>query len=315
MAQAMGSNGRLLVDFETSYGQSPESRAGNFLPFNTCDVKSKQTAKDPATITGGRNPLPQVRGNISADGSVTVPVDESAVGYWLKGLFGSPATTGAASLYTHVFKVGSSQPSMVLEKGFCDIGQYAVLNGCKVNNFKIAFGGEDELAATVDILGAKETFSATAYNTGAATIVLNRFTNLQATVEEGGAAVANVTKGEFTISGNLDGTQYNVGGSGLRSNIPVGVYKISGNITALFEGTALMDKAVSGAESSLKVKFTSGTHSLEFFFPEIAYERTTPGITGPAGVLITLPFQAYYKDHADASAVKVTLVNGVFSYA
>lgn len=315
MTQALGSNARLLLDFETTFGQSPTTKAGKVVPFNTFDVKSKQTMKDPATITGNRNPMAPFRGNITTDGTAVVPVDEQAIGYWLKGLFGAPTTTGSADPYTHVFKVASSQPSMVFEKGFTDLGQYSVINGCKVNNFKVSFGGEDELTASIDILGAKEAFSGTQYEVSPTTIPLNRFTNLQASIEEGGAAVAYVTKGDFTISGNLDGTQYAVGNNGVRSDIPVGVYKITGNVTALFDSTALMDKSISGVESSLKVKFTSGTHSLEFLFPEITYERTTPSITGPAGVLITLPFHAYYKDDSNASAVKVTLVNGVSTYA
>lgn len=315
MGQALGANTKLLLDFESAFGQNPAAKTGRIVPFNTFSVQSKQNEKDSGVITGSRNPRAKVRGNVAVDGTAVVPLEEKAIGYWLKGLFGAPATTGAADPYSHVFKIGSASPSMLFEKQFADLGQYSLINGCRVNNFKVSFGGEDELTASIDLLGKSEVFSATAYQAAPAEIALSRFTNLQAVVEEDGSPIATVTKGDFTISANLDGGQYNVGGQGLRGDIPAGVYKTSGNITALFDGTALMNKAINGTESSLKIKFISGAHSLEFFFPEISYERTTPGITGPAGVLITLSFNAFYDNNADNSAVKVTLMNGVSTYA
>lgn len=314
MTQAQGAQGRLVFDYESSFGQNPTTKAGKVLPFNTFDVKSKQNLKDLATITGTRNPVAPAPGNISVDGSIVVPVEEKTIGYWLKGVFGNPITTGSADPYQHVFKIGNSQPSMVLEKGFTDINRYALLNGCKISSFKIGFGGEDELTASMEIMGAQEGLSTIPYMVGPANSVLSRFNNLQASIEEGSVAIATITKGEFTINSGLDGNQYTVGNGGIRSDIPVGMYKISGSITALFDGSALLDKAINGTKSSLKVKFVHDTHSLEFLFPEIKYERSTPGITGPAGVLITLPFRAFYEAGADNSAVKVTLVNGIASY-
>ncbi|GMB00234.1 phage tail tube protein [Pelosinus sp. IPA-1] len=314
MSQAQGAQGRLVFDYESSFGQNPTTKAGKVLPFNTLDVKSKQNMKDLATITGTRNPVAPAPGNISVDGNIVVPVDEAGIGYWLKGLFGNPVTTGSADPYQHVFKIGTTQPSMVLEKGFTDIGQYALLNSCKISSFKVGFGGEDELTASMTIMGAKEALSSTPYMTNPSNIVLSRFTNLQASIEEGGAAIATITKGDFTIDAGLDGTQYTIGNGGLRSDIPAGIYKISGNITALFDGATLLEKALTGTKSSLKVKFSANNHSLEFLFPEITYERSTPGITGPAGVLITLPFHAFYQSNTDNSAVKATLVNSVASY-
>lgn len=315
MTQAQGSQGRLVIDYEASFGQNPATKAGIAIPFNTFDVKSKQNMKDPVTITGTRNPVAPALGNVSVEGNVVVPVDEKAIGYWLKGLLGSPVTTGSANPYQHVFKVGAMQPSMVLEKGFLDISQYALLNGCKISSFKVSFGGDEELTASVEIKGGKESLSAAAYTASPNVIDLARFNNIQASVDEGGSAIATITKGEFTIDAGLDGNQYTVGNGGYRGDIPAGIYKISGSITALFDGATLLDKAMNGTTSSLKVKFAAGTHSLEFMFPEIIYERSTPGITGPAGVLVTLPFHAFYGTNTDKSAVKATLINNVASYA
>lgn len=38
-------------------------------------------------------------------------------------------------------------------------------------------------------------------------------------------------------------------------------------------------------------------------------ERSTPGIEGPQGIKINLPYRAYYDNNADSAAVEVTLIN------
>jgi hypothetical protein len=48
--------------------------------------------------------------------------------------------------------------------------------------------------------------------------------------------------------------------------------------------------------------------------PELVYEPAAPTVSGPAGVRTTLNFRGYYADHADATALKYVLTNGVAAY-
>ncbi|MBP2658491.1 MAG: hypothetical protein H6Q69_1523, partial [Firmicutes bacterium] len=68
-------------------------------------------------------------------------------------------------------------------------------------------------------------------------------------------------------------------------------------------------------ESSLKFKFTNGTHSLQFFMEEVIFQQTSPGIESEKGIYINLPFKAFYDSDIGGSAIVATLVNGYASYA
>lgn len=87
-------------------------------------------------------------------GSVTVPVDQIGIGYWLAAMFGSPATSGSGDPYTHVFKVTDGQPSLVLEQQYPDIGTYETFNGCKISKFSFTYGGDTELTAQNGTVGS-----------------------------------------------------------------------------------------------------------------------------------------------------------------
>jgi hypothetical protein len=314
MAQARGFKAQLVAGFESGYGQTPASPTGFKLPVNSAQVKSKQNLVDSATVSGRRDPAEPVRGNIDVSGTVVAPVDEVGIGYWLKAMFGAPVTTGSADPYSHVFKAGDSQPSLVLEQGFPDIGVYELFNGCKVNKFALNLGGDAELVANIDILGAKETVATASFVASPTAINLARFNNYQASIQEGGASIATVTNATLNVEFGLLPEGYTLGG-GYRTSLPEGQMKISGEIKAFFENKALLDKALAGTESSLSLKLTNGAHSLEFLLPEIVYERNAPGIEGSKGILVELPYRAFYGNNAQGGALVVTLKNGQTTYA
>jgi hypothetical protein len=89
---------------------------------------------------------------------------------------------------------------------------------------------------------------------------------------------------------------------------------VTGSITALFQNDTLLDKGINNTESSLMLKWTSGTSSLQLDVPELIYEPASPTVNGPAGVRVTLNYRGYYANGGDATALKATLVNTVASY-
>jgi len=312
MPQAKGFMGRLCVDFESAFGVSPSTKAPKSLPFNSISLGAQQSLIDVATIQATRNPQAPGMGRISVDGSIVIPMDLTAIGYWFKGMFNSATVTGTGP-YTHTWKVSNTQPSMVIEKGFTDINQYFLYNGCKINGFRFSFGGDGELTATIDIMGAIETLSGTQYAAPTA-VALDRINNFQATLKEGGATAANVLSGEINLNFGLDGSQYTVGTSYSRGDIPEGLLNITGTIKALFQDATLINKGINGTESSFELIYTSGTKSLSIKLPEIQFERPNVQIEGPAGIAVDLPFRAFYNNDAGNSAVIVTLVNSIASY-
>jgi len=93
--------------------------------------------------------------------------------------------------------------------------------------------------------------------------------------------VAVATSVDTSIDTGLDGDTYVLGGGGFRQSINEGVANISGTIKAFFENLTLLNKAINGTESSVEMKLTKLTNSLTFLYPEVIYERNSPGIDGP----------------------------------
>lgn len=315
MAQARGYMGQLVADFESTFGTSPGTKKGKILTFNTMEVVGKQNLIDPGTITGTRNSVEPGKGNLSVDGSISVPLDLTAIGYWLKGVFGAPTTTGAGPDYTHVFKIGNTQPSMVLEKGFTDIAQYMRYNGCKISTFKLPFGGDGEAVVSMDIMGATEAIGSTVYDAAATAVTMTRLNNFQASIKEGGTTLAIVQSGDFTLNMGLDGNQYVLGTNGTRGDIPEGIINVTGTLKTLFTDATLLNKGINNTITSLELTYTiAANQSLTFTFPEVLFERTSPPISGPVGVVCDMSWRAFYKTDSNKSAVMVTLKNQTATY-
>ena len=47
---------------------------------------------------------------------------------------------------------------------------------------------------------------------------------------------------------------------------------------------------------------------------EVKYGEDAPAIEGPTGVLVNLPFEAFYDNDAQASAIYAKLYNSIASY-
>lgn len=314
--QARGYRSQLLMDFEQSFGVDPAVKAAVQMPFETNNVAANQNLTEDNTIRNRRDPAKPSRGNVDVSGQVVVPIGPVSFGYWLKALFGNPETVDdGLSNYTHTFTPGDEQPSFVLDRGFTDIGVYEKFSGCKVSQLAITLGGDGALTAAIDIMGAKNTVGTAAYSSSPITAADTRFSNFQATLQEGGVDVGIGTSVDFQISASLDGNQYVIGSQGFRADIPEGLLQISGNVTVLFRDKQLLEKAINGTETSLKLGLDDGMNSLEFYFPEVEFGRGSPAVEGPQGVVITLPWRAYCKGTAaEDTSVKVTLVNGLESY-
>lgn len=393
MAQAKGSSGQLLIYKEDSYNTAPGSISALSMPFKSTELSGSRNLNDSEMMSGNRNAKAPDYGNNDVSGTIVVPIDLRAIGWWLTGLVGVPTTTqqaaksinngepavdrsggvvgipvtshgyqagesvtiaattnyngtytvlssstthevritasysaetfGAddtirAARYTHVFKVDDTDSlySYGIEQGYTDIAQYQLFTGCKLGKFSFETGGDkSELFMSIDVMGAIENaLSGTSVDGTPTTINLSKFGNFEASISEGGSPAANVKSLSLSLDNKLDGDTFVLGDGGVRGSINEGIASPSGEMTAMFENATLYNKAVNGTESSLSLVFTKGVYSLTFAVDELIYERKGPSITTPSGIWLSCPFRGYYSDDADASCIKVTLVNDVSAY-
>jgi hypothetical protein len=224
----------------------------------------------------------------------------------------TPATT-----YKHTLKFGGVLPSFIADKGFPDIGQYFKYNGAKIGKYSLGAVPEGFQKVSFDFTASKETTGTTPFDSTATDLTKASFSGFMlGTIEEGGAAIANVTKVDISVENNLDTGVYVIGGAGTRGSLPEGTCKVSGTLEALFSGLELYNKAKASTESSLKLIYqsgtgagTSGNESLEIFLPELIFQQEAPAISGDKGVMISVPFQAFYTNSAEATVAQIILKN------
>lgn len=237
-------------------------------------------------------------------------------------VIGTTKKITGAPIYTHVFKVGGQLPSYTIEKQFLDLGQYFRYNGCKANKMTLNVTPSGFQDMTVDFMGAEEAVFTSPYTSGGydadlGKVVFDGFSI--ATVEEGGVACGFATGIDgLTIDNDIDGTSYVIGGAGVRRYLPAGVVKVTGTLKTLFEAMDSYNKALNNTETSLKVVYqvgtgvgTAGNEKVTLFIPELLLKPQAPVITGPKGVLVELPFEAYYDNYttdSHNSAMSITLI-------
>lgn len=318
MTQQKGSNAKIIYGTETTFKTAASD--AHVLPFTSESFKMSRNLLDSATIRGSRQPIAPARGNVEITGDVTVELDPY-MGRMLYHALGTFSTSGS-NPYSHTFRISDLPAGLTIEKQFTDLAtdSYMKYMGCKVNSMKIAVKQEGFVETTFSFMGATHTLSAssidaspTDYTTSA---VGGIFDGFEASLENDGANIAIVTNFDVTIENNLDGSVYVIGSSGDRYSLPDGLVKVSGNITCLFENTTMYNKAVNNNESSLRVTLTHllGTgaaynEKFDLFLDELLFAPNSPVVNGPNGIMVELPFTAYYKDGSRSSALAIVLWN------
>lgn len=314
MALQKGSTVNILIGEESTFGTA--ATTGFKVPVNTFGLRANRPKNTPMTLTGTRNPAAPFDGNLGVAGTVVVPIDSAAMPYWLQKMFGDASTTGADP-YVHEYKIGSSMPSFTLEPQYTDlaVSKYDQFTGCKVSGFSIEFGGDGELVGNIEVAGAGESMESSSFDAAPTTVTLARLKNFQAAITEGGGALSIATALSLNINFGLDLDKYVIGDSGALGRIPEGIVAVSGNLKTLFEDTTLLTKALNSTESSLKLTVTGSASSIfELEIQELEYERNSPDIQGPTGLLVDLNFQGFYANGAEASAIVARVTNAVASY-
>lgn len=316
MSRANGGNSILVAGFEDTYNAVPASPKGVSMPFISSNLKASQNMTASKVIRGDRNPTPPILGNKNVSGTIVVPVDVTGIGYWLKAAFGAPKTTntGESGPYTHKFTIGQTMPSLFIDQGYKDINVYEQFTGVRISKLSMDFGGDGELTASLDVMGCKENLQDSPTVSNPTEIQITEFGNFQASVQEGGKDIAICTAIDVEVDFGLDGDSYPIGAKGYRTDIDPGLVSVSGNLTAMFTDKALLEKAVNNTESSIVIRIVNGQNQLIFSIPEVQYSLTSPGIDGPSGIDVKLPFQGYYTDNTDKSAFIATLINNQATY-
>lgn len=316
MAQQQGANVKLVCQSEAYFGQVPPPSDALYITFVSESVRQNRNLITSKSIRTDRNPLMPVRGNVEISGDIAFELSWQQ-GRIIRHALGNYVAASGAGFFTHTMKVGNLPIGLTIEKQFTDLAtaQYFQYSGCKVNSLKMAFKSEGFIDCTASFIGKKETVAASPFQAVPADIGHHPWDGFMISIQEGVAVLANCSTIEFTIENNLDGGNYVIDGTGQRYSIPAGTAKVSGTVTALFEDVILYNKAVNYTESQIVITLTKGTgggtngnEKLTITIPEVVYKPQAPVTAGPQGVVVELPFEAFYDNASQATSLQMVLL-------
>jgi len=187
-------------------------------------------------------------------------------------------------------QIGTSQKSLTIQRAFVDIGEYHVFNGCVVNTWKLDIKPNTIITCDFSFIG-KEMSLSQVFTSASDKSLSSPFDSFTGEIKEGGNVIAIVTGIDFTIENNISPLTV------VLDKSPIGLAEgrahITGNVTAYFPDSTLLNKFINETESSLEVTITDlDGHSYTFLFPRIKYTGADIPVDGEGPVSQTLPFTA-----------------------
>ena len=221
--------------------------------------------------------------------------------------------TWTCRAFTHTFTIPEEQPYLTIEMQYLRMAVPAYIRfvDCKVSTFEMEIGGDGELVANLNVAGCTYDVDTSPFDADPTAVTMSRLQNFQSQFEENGAP-ARATNVGLNVDFDLDlgDEQYEIGGQGFRGDIPEGVPKITGRLTALFRDIDRMQAARSGTIRSLGINVgASDVSAMNILLQEIQYAVNGPRVEGPRGVREELEFGAFWSEGPVQSAIIVELIN------
>lgn len=211
---------------------------------------------------------------------------------------GVDAAAGGRQLVSRAgVRTGTTRRSFTIERNFGDIASadkpYHRFTGVEVNSMELqvsansmttgsfSFVGKDMTTASAAIAGAT-------YPAAPSTSPLDSFTG---TLNEGGVSIAVITEITLTLENGLEPRF--VVGSKASLQPSIGRSSVSGQITAYFENSTLLDKFINETESSLEFTMPDAAgNAYRIFLPRIKYTGGQPDVSGEGPITLSMPFTA-----------------------
>lgn len=194
-------------------------------------------------------------------------------------------------------KAGTTRRSFTVERFFGDIASvdkpYHRFTGVEFNTMQFAINANAMVTGTFGVVG-KDLTTDTAIAAGATyanpttTSPLDSFTG---TLEENATVIAVITEIQLNLDNGLDPRF--VVGSKTTIRPSIGRSNVSGNITAYFENSLLLDKFINETESKIKFTLPDGLgNKINVTLPRLKYNGGQPDVQGDGPITMSLPFQA-----------------------
>lgn len=196
-----------------------------------------------------------------------------------------------------ILKAGTVRRSFTVERFFGDIltidKPYHRFTGVEFNTLALAISANAMITGTLGVLGQNMTtdtaiVAGATYAAPTTTSPLDSFTG---TLNEAGTPIAVITEIQLNVENGLEARF--VVGSKASIRPSIGRSNCSGQITAYFENSLLLDKFINETESNIVFELPDGAGNKYIFtLPRIKYNGGQPDVEGEGTITLSLPFQA-----------------------
>lgn len=319
--RALGADSQLLGVIEETEGTAPDGSAGGVytaLPFKSFSMGAEKPLGSDDLLGFGRDAQDPYYEAVTDEGSIEVPIDLRAFGWWLRLIFGAPTTSGSGP-YTHVFTSGQDLDTAALELGHTKLStpKYQMHTMSKVNNLKFSMERTGALNATLDLIAQGQADDASdPSDADPLSYTLKRFNQSRGKITVGGEQLANVTAGDLTFSNNLESVE-TIRSDGLIDGIDEAAATATGSVTVRYgTDSTLPDAATNETPVAMQFSHTIADtdYSITWDFPRVFLPLVKQEVSGPGGIEASYDWQAAKDDDA-GYLLAVTLINDVESYA
>jgi hypothetical protein len=305
------------VNFELSYGTFDDLLQGVLLSADWAAPATTGTTTLDATGTG----FSRASGSFVTDGFLVGQTVTSS-GYVGSGFNGKSTVTAVAALTltttplsgahgiesgtgdelvvaSESIQSGTTRSSFTMVRHFADVQTadkpYYIYRGVELNTMTLSVAANAIVTGTFAVVGKSQTLATDltalgtpTYPAATTTKPLDSFTGA---LEEGGVVIAVITEMTLTLENGL-APRFVVGDA--NTILPsVGRSNLTGQVTAFFEDSDLVEKFINETESSLVFTLPDGVGNRKRFrIPRIQYTGGQPDVSGEGPVTLTMPFQA-----------------------
>lgn len=294
---ADGSRHSMRFVLESTYGVTPATPAFDIVRHTGTTLGLSKEALQSEEIRDDRQIADFRHGARQVGGDISIELSYGSFDTILEALLGGTWAADTPALGTDQLKAGTTRRSFTVERYFGDIltadKPFHRFTGVEFNTLQLQINANAMITGTIGVVGkdmVTDTVIVTGatYNPATTTSPLDSFTG---TLNENGTPIAVITEIQLNLDNGLD-PRFVVGSkTTLRPSI--GRSNVSGQITAYFENSLLLEKFINETESDIEFNLPDGAgNNLKFILPRIKYNGGQPDVQGEGPITLSMPFQA-----------------------
>lgn len=299
---ANGSRHGLFAVKETTYGVTPTDPVFDTVRITGTTLGLTKEGLQSDEIRSDRQIADYRLGNNQVGGDINFELSYGSFDKFLQAvLLSGDWETGVPIVGAAQIKTGITRSSFTLVRHFADLDAaskpFYIYRGVEINTMSLSISPSAMVTGTFSVVGKSQTattdltaLGTPTFDAPTTTSPMDAFTG---TLLEGSEEIAVITEITLTLENGIEprfvvGSKDTIKPSVARANL-------TGQITAYFEDSRLVDKFLNETDSSIQFTLpdTDG-NELTFVIPRIKYTGGQPDVDGEGPITLSMPFQALY---------------------